>query len=675
MGGLKTRWEELDTLTTCATAFDLRSFFPNFFHDLVDITTYADYLSAVEDFSKGNFRQAASRFSRWLTLNSHRHGRGDTSYDSNEFHSLLCIALSEAKEGVPSEPSWAKAQELLDAPNRSIPRTSRALWEHLAVLRALAVGPRAGLADKEVSLTELLRRAQDEWFLLSPSAPLKGRDRGAGLKEQIRLPSCLDVFPLLPIVGEYWRLLLWQSTRNAVLLRADFETRLREIMPSDLAEAPPDKAPFEIEKMGDTELWSYLEASVASRASASNLRILRKTEALWRGALKAVSAEGRAEAEIQARKFFETFRSVPHVVTIDSCRATTSLRGPAAGALRRYTVSLTRRWRHSPTQLKLEVARPVAARGHAYLRPRWNRNLKPHYRANLEAQPLLPSRVPEWMETFEHWAAGRGYRKPEVFLRWCSQFPPRWRIVALRLLTRLQYFSDEDIRGIWRESYSADLPANLKGAKTLYVGLGRAGKSGPMQLYLVKQAVGDLPTSQRSFDTKTAFRSVDALSEEGLSADSIVFVDDFVGTGQQATSFLQGVLEKYPWIEERSLYLWALVGFDDAVQHVKDYTPQLESVVVGRRLAASAHAFSVENSLWDSDQDRESAAEWCRQLGRELLSGEFNDPAAHALGWNGSEALLAFSYNTPNNTLPIFWAKGMVQGEVWEPLLPRFYER
>ena len=52
------------------------------------------------------------------------------------------------------------------------------------------------------------------------------------------------------------------------------------------------------------------------------------------------------------------------------------------------------------------------------------------------------------------------------------------------------------------------------------------------------------------------------------------------------------------------------------------------------------------------------------QIGRQLVS-------QNPLGFGDLGALVAFHNTIPNNTLPIFWSSGTVNGTPWIPLLPR----
>jgi len=51
-------------------------------------------------------------------------------------------------------------------------------------------------------------------------------------------------------------------------------------------------------------------------------------------------------------------------------------------------------------------------------------------------------------------------------------------------------------------------------------------------------------------------------------------------------------------------------------------------------------------------------------LGRELTP-------QISLGFGDLAALVAFHNTVPNNTLPIFWSSGTVNGRPWRPLSPR----
>jgi len=117
---------------------------------------------------------------------------------------------------------------------------------------------------------------------------------------------------------------------------------------------------------------------------------------------------------------------------------------------------------------------------------------------------------------------------------------------------------------------------------------------------------------------------------------------DFIGTGEQVHEFAEAALERYTWLKTRSIFVCAIAGYNDGIQTLeKNLSDFGVRVLVARTLSSDDRAFSANNSLWDSETDREQARLWCQQLGTLLVQGEFTDPAVHALGWKGSEALIS----------------------------------
>ncbi len=627
-------------------------FFPNFFVDEADITSLGEYLDAVKAFREGEFVIAANKFDRWLSLNRHRDGKGDARYDSNHFHRKLSSTLDAIDRGVECAAEWDELEKALQVPHRNIYRTTRALWDHVEPLKAAARSGVDGFPGGHVMIEVLLGRVKDNWQLLSTSAPLTGKDREAGLEETVRLVEFVDVFHCLNQVGKFWRYLLLQSFRNALMLKSDYESRIAPSASSGDSRSTV-MASFEIEQLSDADLVNYTRDLIAPRSSA-DLNIYVASTPMWFEARNSIRRADLANAMEKCRRYYAKLRSFPHVIRAKTCQLTGVMGDSNRGASTpQYRLVAERVWRNPETELTLETAQAVPAGTYAYLRPRWNRSSKRHYRIRDPLDLPITARMPEWMVLFERWASGRGPVAAEVFLQWCQQIDPRWRATALRLLSRLIFLNEADIRELWKELYRTRIPASQKGTRTLYVGLGRAAKSGQMQLVWLKQALTELPEAERSFDFKTAFQSEDALRDENKEIDSVVFVDDFFGTGDQAEDFTNAVLT-YPWLASRSLFLCALAGFEDAINKLQDnLASHSVRVLVAKTLASKDRAFAQHNSLWDSDVDREGARHWCEELGASLLLGQFDEAREHALGWRGSEALIAFHSNTPNNTLPL----------------------
>ncbi|MDP1571940.1 MAG: hypothetical protein Q8L86_18235 [Vicinamibacterales bacterium] len=648
-------------------------FFPNYWTDRVELESHALYQDAVLAFKNGRFAKAALDFDRWLTANSHLARNGLTRYDSNYFHKYLCLAIDAFEQRRECSAPLSAAADVLADPQLSIHRLSRALWNHIEPLRALAGGalwsePHAS----ELSAT-LLDRAREEWRLLLQGARLKRRDRGASLAEPVRLPLFLDFSQELNIEDDYWRFVLLQALRNALMLKADYESKLHPRLKRRSDDGTVVLKSCEIEHLEVDAAIAYIKKLVKAR-QAIDFEIMERVLPSWFDARDAALSGDFGFAMRAYVAFFSQLRSLPHVVRVNaSFRTSGEVDSAWRDARPSYQFTAERVWQCVPRTLVGTTSSTPPSIGYAYMRPRWNKNLKAqaHIRNPMLDSPMS-ARMPEWMALFERWVKGHGPVDANRFARWCSQMPARWLPVALRLLTQVIFVDEPTTRKLWRTLFTEQVPDLLRTRSVTFVGLGEAGKSGPAQMYWLKQALSELPPAKSTINVRAAFRSEASLGQLEDTIELVVFVDDFVGSGSQAKAFLGSLVTKYPKLKTRLLFLAALAGFDTGVEEVKRGVPGSVIVpLIGRVLNDSHRAFSPANSLWDCDNDRLIAREWCENVGKQLVSSMGLDQK-HALGWEGSQAMIAFHYNVPNNTLPLFWGSGQVDGRRWESLFDRF---
>ena len=127
----------------------------------------------------------------------------------------------------------------------------------------------------------------------------------------------------------------------------------------------------------------------------------------------------------------------------------------------------------------------------------------------------------------------------------------------------------------------------------------------------------------------------------------LAFLDGFVGTGNQIAEFWHEELRGTQEIENAELYFPVLLGFRQGIQYVQTQTPF--KVICLELLDERDRAFSPESTTFGSSEKRRRVEGICRQYG-EILCPKF------PLGYDDSQALLAFEYQTPNNSLPILWS-------------------
>ena len=149
----------------------------------------------------------------------------------------------------------------------------------------------------------------------------------------------------------------------------------------------------------------------------------------------------------------------------------------------------------------------------------------------------------------------------------------------------------------------------------------------------------------------------------------VICVDDFIGSGQSATEQLAKLtsrLHQIPRWGDRVLFIYAtVVGFEKGMKCIEEHIGQEIIVLSYKVLTEADRAFSPENSIFDTAEERNRAREIAHRIGSVL---EKDNP----LGWENSQALVVFPDNIPNNTLPIFYKQGVeYNGQLWRPLFPR----
>jgi hypothetical protein len=129
------------------------------------------------------------------------------------------------------------------------------------------------------------------------------------------------------------------------------------------------------------------------------------------------------------------------------------------------------------------------------------------------------------------WANGR----EKDIVRWLENFRPDHRELALQLLRGVRFFSVSDIKH-WCQTLHAYLPLDIRkpGSNTRYLGLGLPAESGSLVAYYYRSA-NELPVSQ----FLEPYQAVDAAYLLKQDVDTIVCLDDFIGTGNQAIQFWQ----------------------------------------------------------------------------------------------------------------------------------------
>jgi len=253
--------------------------------------------------------------------------------------------------------------------------------------------------------------------------------------------------------------------------------------------------------------------------------------------------------------------------------------------------------------------------------------------------------------------------------------------LAFKLLNNIQ-FNDENFvrekmkvlyKSILRDSTNKGLARSIQGTtRNVFVSyIDDEGKSGQHFIYLFSQE-NNIYRYNSVNPTKIIEKLTAYLQENQVRGYqcAVVFIDDFIGTGESASKNFAGVLEQFDeklpdWQDLCLIYYGAIVGFQGGADRIEQATEGRVRVFMMEEFTEEKKAFSpANNNIFDNHDEIQRAKGLCEYIGRSLRK-------SHPLGWQNSQALIVFEHNAPNNTLPVFYASGTHEGKEWRPLFPR----
>lgn len=268
--------------------------------------------------------------------------------------------------------------------------------------------------------------------------------------------------------------------------------------------------------------------------------------------------------------------------------------------------------------------------------------------------------------------------KSEFHLKkWLSQFESKENMdIAFSLLREIEFYTQDIIRLKLKSLHEKLKDDGVDIDNSIFLGLGRGGKSGQNILYFYKnRELNAKPIVTR--DASDIFHD-DPIE---LSKKTIIFVDDIIGiNGTQAIRYFKQFfstptdLEKIGLMHSERMkkldetlakipkYYLAIVGFETGIKKLKkeiDLKILVEDIYTDEQ-----KAFSFERNIFGSKEKTKKAKEIIKNIGEQIYP-------EGALGWDDNEALIVFHHNIPTNTLPIFWSNGTPKKE-WYPLFERY---
>ena len=275
----------------------------------------------------------------------------------------------------------------------------------------------------------------------------------------------------------------------------------------------------------------------------------------------------------------------------------------------------------------------------------------------------------------------RKFLGPDEIFKWLRNFSNEDEIyLALVLANNILYYNLDEVRSLWRiilmnrvklfllDEIFRDMelpdiekwfPEYLR-EKCIFVGYGKAGKSGQSMVYPFQQS-----HKVKNLKYMELFEFLHT-SEDFSTKEGVFLLDDFVGSGNQAKTTwynkingksFNDVSEENPHL--KFIYL-ALIGFKEGKRIIEENTPM--KVILGEELDERFKCFSDVSVIYENPNERIEAKRVMEEKGRMLYE--------YPLGYDTMELAVAFHHNTPNNSLPVIW-KRRDDGS-WYPLFERF---
>ena len=288
------------------------------------------------------------------------------------------------------------------------------------------------------------------------------------------------------------------------------------------------------------------------------------------------------------------------------------------------------------------------------------------FRLRQERNEITPQ---ELARVLGRWGSYRGRERTSDDVRsWLNQFGSKFnQRLMFALLQSVRFYSSGLIREKLRDAQGIvdrDAARVIEGRKLrrdiIISYIGGVGKSGVQIARLYAEENGILLENviERGKLAQTLS------SRKGVK--TVVFVDDFVGTGNTVIKDLAAIESELGNTLKNgkfSTFFIAVVGFADAKakidraakSHNLDMTVHFCDV-----LDQSARAFSEESDCFADEESISLARSLAYEKGSHLVK---NNP----LGYGAGQMLIVFDSGCPNNSLPILWnGSGS-----WVPLFPR----
>lgn len=264
--------------------------------------------------------------------------------------------------------------------------------------------------------------------------------------------------------------------------------------------------------------------------------------------------------------------------------------------------------------------------------------------------PINTRRRSTWQQRFESYRYGV---TEAAIVDWVNQFHDKDRDTAARLLDAIEFISAEQLHAAFRSllarvpGWHRD-PRRRRGKFAFVAFSSSAGESGDNMLHQFRLANN---LNHREFDPLFIGRS-DLLRSGLARSDTVVFLDDFVGTGTQAIGAWQNMFQELT-AQIGNVYLVTVGAFRSGSERIRNET---------RMQLLTHRPLGDRDNLFHDGCNHFSAHEKSRILHYCRIASP-----GHPRGFGDCGLVLVLYHQCPNNSLAVLHASS----REWEPLFPR----
>lgn len=226
--------------------------------------------------------------------------------------------------------------------------------------------------------------------------------------------------------------------------------------------------------------------------------------------------------------------------------------------------------------------------------------------------------------------------------KWLENFSQEEQELLLDLLSRFYYYSEEKIKEKTKELYQKFVSKYKEDSSQavyskIFKEYGISYSDLLFTSFWLNNNLGD-----------QAEPNLHQLIKDGGIPPVIVIVDDYSGTGKTLIKTLDILIQANPSVSNATFYFLTIHITDRALQQIQDYVEntgiQVHTIFLEKSQETFKKGYLYEEI--DAITKRNTYAN---------IYNRFNAHKDFAFGFEAVESLVAFHYNTPNNTLGLFW--------------------